>query len=200
MLSRRKHALFVGTALTAALTATALAAPNAQADPPVNPAVAASFTRINIDPGISGAAFTVSGAVFGTEKNLVTSGFGPFAGPAPAGPGTVQVYRPGGNVGVWSKKAVFTESANIITPNQPTVADVDGDGDNDVLVPGGYFFDSYDPEPPPGDQSQSRGSLTWWENTGPSTAFLRHDIATLQPWAYQGSSSRTSTATATRTS
>ena len=136
ILSRPKHALLVGTALTTALTATALLAPNAQADPPVNPAVAASFTRTNIDPGITGAAFTVTGAVFGTEKNLVTSGFGAFAdGRARRAAGTVQVYRPGGNLGVWNKVTVFGTSANIITPNQPTVADVDGDGDNDVLVP-----------------------------------------------------------------
>ena len=186
ILSRPKHALFVGTALATALSATALLAPVAQADPPVDPAVAASFTRTNVDPSITGAAFTVTGSVFGAEKNLVTSGFGTFAMGTPTSAGTVQVYRPGGNVGVWNKVTVFGTGANIITPNQPTVADVDGDGDNDVLVPGGYFFDTYDPNPPPGDQSQSRGSLTWWENTGPSTAFVRHDIALAQPWAYHG--------------
>ena len=185
ILSRPTHALLVGTALTTALSATALLAPVAQADPPVDPAVAASFTRTNVDPSITGAAFTVAGRVFGAEKNLVTSGFGTFMFGAPTGGGTLQVYRPGGNVGVWNKVTVFGAAANIITPNQPTIADVDGDGDNDLIVPGGYFFDTYDPPGPA--VPQSRGSLTWWENTGPSTAFVRHDvIAPVQPWAYHG--------------
>ena len=184
ILSRPQHALLAGTALATVLSTAALFAPNAQADPPVDPAVPASFTRTNIDPSITGAAFTVAGSVFGTEKNLVTSGFGTFSMGSPLTAGTVQVYRPGANLGVWSKVTVFNESAGIITPNQPTIADVDKDGDNDVIVPGGYFFDTYDPPGPA--VPQNRGSLTWWENTGPGTAFVRHDIALAQPWAYHG--------------
>ena len=184
ILSRRKHALFVGTALTAALTATALAAPNAQADPPVNPAVAASFTRINIDPGISGAAFTVSGAVFGTEKNLVTSGFGPFAGCA-RGAGTVQVYRPGGNVGVWSKVRCSTSPRTSPPPTSRPSPTSTVTATTTSSCPAATSSTATTLSRRPGTE-QSRGSLTWWENTGPSTAFLRHDIATLQPWAYHG--------------
>ena len=32
----------------------------------------------------------------------------------------------------------------------------------------------------------NRGSITWWENTGPASAFIRHDVLTEQPWAYHG--------------
>lgn len=184
---RRRSAFAIGLALATGGSALAIST-QAQAGPPTDPANPASFARVNVDTAITGAAFTVQGSVFGTEMNLVTSGFGAFTGgppPTPPAAGTLQVYRPGANLGDWTKVSVFTEAAAITFPNQPTIADVDGDADNDLIVPGGYFFDTYDP-PAPGDQSQNRGSLTWWENTGPTTAFVRHDILLAQPWAYHG--------------
>lgn len=184
---RMRRTKYIALATVAALAGTALLTQTAEADPPVDPAIPASFSRINVDTGITGAAFTVQGSVFGTEKNLVTSGFGAFVGgppPTPPAAGTVQVYRPGANLSDWTKVSVFTEAAGITFPNQPTLADVDGDLDVDVIVPGGYFFDTFDPPGPAAPQN--RGSITWWENTGTATPFVRHDVLTTQPWAYHG--------------
>ncbi|WP_372735892.1 FG-GAP repeat domain-containing protein [Nocardioides sp.] len=184
-----RRALLVSTAIATALTTTTFLAPGAKADPPVDPVIPASFSRVDIDAGITGAAFTAAGSVYGSETDLVTSAFGAFVPgvggpPTPPAAGTVQLYRPGANIGTWTKVTVFDTSAAITFPNQPTIADVDGDDDNDILVPGGYFFDTYDPPGP--SVGQDRGSLTWWENTGEGNAFVRHDILTAQPWAFHG--------------
>jgi hypothetical protein len=182
-----RSAAALAATTTAALAAALLATP-AQAGPPVDPAGPASFTRVDLDTGVAGAAITVTGSGFGTEQNLVTSAFGAY-GPPTGGPpsppdaGTVQVYRPGATIGDWTKVPVLDESAAITFPNQPTLADVDGDGDTDVVVPGGYFFDTYEPVP---GTAKNRGSITWWENTGADPAFVRHDVLTAQPWAFHG--------------
>lgn len=143
------------------------------------------FGRLDVDR-VAGASFTVVGEVFAGEKNIVTSGFGELAGGSPAGGGTVQVYRPGADLSEWTKVDVVTTDDDIIFPNQVTVHDVDGDGDNDLLVPGGYFFDT---NPAQSGGPKNRGTLTWWENQGLDASgdprpFVRHDILTEQPWSF----------------
>jgi len=171
--SRRRRTTLLALALLPASLVTVTTSASAA------PAPAAEFTRVNVDTGIQGASFTVVGEVFDGEQNLVTSGFGPLGAMGlPVGGGTLQVYRPKANLADWRKVTVFDASANIIFPNQPTISDVDGDGDADLIVPGGNFFDSF--------AGNARGSLTWWENTGASTPFVRHDILTGQTWSYHG--------------
>ncbi|WP_122818614.1 FG-GAP repeat domain-containing protein [Nocardioides pantholopis] len=179
----RRYAGVLALALPAAL----LAAPSGAVAPD---ATAASFDRINVDTAVRGASFTVVGEVFAGEQNIVTSGFGAL-GPrgAPSGGGSLQIYRPRANLADWQKVSVFDATANIIFPNQPTLSDVDGDGDTDVIVPSGNFFDSF--APPPAPAGNSRGALTWWENTGLAAngtpnPFVRHDVVTGQPWSYHG--------------
>lgn len=161
----------------------------AQAAPPTDPATPAAFSKINVDTKLAGPAFTVAGDVFGSGKqDLVVTAFGAFTGSGqtsvPPAAGTVQIYRPGADLKRWTKVPVVAESDAITFPNQPTLADVNGDGKTDVIVPGGYFFDTYSPNPnvPP----KNRGSITWWENKGAGNAFVRHDVVTASPFSYHG--------------
>jgi hypothetical protein len=175
---RRAAAILAGATLALVPAATAIRA--ADAATPAPP----TFHRINIDTGVTGAAFTVVGEVFAGEQNIVTTGFGTLGMMGlPTGGGSLQVYRPLTNLADWRKVTVFDSTANVVFPNQPTLADVDGDGDQDVIVPGGNFFDSV--------AGNSRGSITWWENkgvdgAGAALAFERHDVITGQAWAYHG--------------
>ena len=88
-----------------------------------------TFTRTNVDTGITGASFTSVGEVFAGEQDIVTSGYGTLdVSGRPIGPGTLQLYRPGANLADWTKVTVFGTDADIIFPNAPTIGDVDGDG------------------------------------------------------------------------
>lgn len=178
--------------LAAALTAAGLAAVPAVVVTSADGAAAApgppTFQRINVDTHVVGASFTSVGSVYAGETNIVTSGYGALApGGKPSGGGTLQVYRRGANLADWTKVQVFTESEGIIFPNAVTIADVDGDGDNDLIVPSGYFFDTEDnPAATPPVVPQNRGAITWWENAGAGTPFERHDVTVNQPWSYHG--------------
>lgn len=142
----------------------------------------ASFGRTSVDTALQGAAFTAVGDVLGNaNKEIVTTGYGVLGG-GPSGPvlsdGTVRLYTntdslPSG-ITNWSQTTIVPTSEHIIFPNQPKLADVDGDGDVDVIIPNGYFFDSL--------TSANRGGITWWEQSGAS--WLRHNIVTNSPWAY----------------
>ncbi|WP_244929906.1 VCBS repeat-containing protein [Nocardioides sp. W7] len=171
---RRRTTLLALTLIPASLVAAATTSSGA-----ADPAPTTGFTRTNVDTAIQGASFTVVGEVFAGERNLVTSGFGALGQQGlPVGGGSLQVYRPRANPADWRKVSVFDASADIIFPNQPTVSDVDGDGDADLIVPAGNFFDSF--------AGNSRGSLTWWENTGATTPFVRHNILVSQSWSFHG--------------
>ncbi len=178
-----RHLRSVLTACTGLIGAMLLVPASHAADGP-----AANFTRLNVDTAIQGASFTSVGEVFPGESNIVTSGFGPLGMYGmPAGGGTVQVYRPRASLSDWRKTTVFDASAEIVFPNRPTIADVNGDGRPDVIVPSGYFFDT-NPQLP---ATQSRGAITWWENTGTDGSgaalpFIRHDVITGQAGSYHG--------------
>ena len=117
----------------------------------------------------------------------MTSGYGALGpGGRPAGGGTLQVYRPGANLGDWTKVTVFDATAGIVFPNQSTVADVDGDGDQDLIVPSGYFFDTF---PAESAAVPRRDHLVGEQRARPRGALLpfeRHDVITGQPWSYHG--------------
>jgi hypothetical protein len=174
-----KHAVRRGVAIPATLALTLGLGGVAVAA--TDPAVPPTFTKTAVDPALTGAAFVVSGDVSGDVRpEIVASQFGPYAGPAPAGPGTVQLYNnaarnaaPGGPINSWTKTTIVPQSAGIYGPNQATLADVDLDGDVDVIVPGGNFFQSYLKALLP---NLGGGTLTWWENRANGGTWIRHDI------------------------
>ncbi|MER5402119.1 VCBS repeat-containing protein [Streptomyces sp. NPDC002599] len=153
--------LIVLTSLCATVPATASpAAP----DP-------ATFSPHTIDSALPGAAFVVAGDVVGDiRKELVATGFGRFqtvpgGPPIPQAAGRLAVYQQSGrDLDNWSKRLVFDTDAAIPFPNEPALADVDRDGDRDIVVPGGFI-----------SCSTPCGSLTWWEHRG-NGAWKRHDI------------------------
>ncbi|CAM3263220.1 FG-GAP-like repeat-containing protein [Nocardioides dubius] len=153
---------------------------------PADPETAPVFGRIDVDNQVQGAAFTTVGSVFPGETNIITVGYGALYQGGPAGGGTVQVYRVGADLHEWSRVEVVRPGDDIIFPNQVTAHDVDGDGDTDLIVPSGYFFDT---NPLAVGGAKNRGAITWWENqgldaTGKPRPFVRHDVITEQPWSY----------------
>ncbi|MFC6342757.1 FG-GAP-like repeat-containing protein, partial [Nocardioides hankookensis] len=143
-----------------------------------------TFRRIDIDTGILGASFTSVGQVLGTEQDIVTSGYGELDDNGrPVGGGTLQLYRPGARLNTWTKVPVFGAGAGIVFPNATTIDDVDGDGDNDIIVPSGYFFGTDASAP---TWLNTTGAITWWENKGAGTPFTKHVVVEGQAGSYHG--------------
>lgn len=142
-----------------------------------------TFARIDVDTAIAGASFSTVGEVFAGEQNIVTSGYGELdENGRPIDHGTLQLYRPGASLTEWTKIQVFGPEAGLTFPNATTIDDVDGDGDNDIILASGYFFGT-DPAFPDGQILS--GAITWWENTG-TEDFVRHDVITGQGASYHG--------------
>ncbi|MFF9060904.1 FG-GAP repeat domain-containing protein [Streptomyces sp. NPDC014882] len=159
-----------GTAMLIALASLHGAAP---ADASPAPPAVASFSPHTVDASLPGAAFAVAGDVEGDgRQEVVATGFGRFKAvpggpPIPPAAGALAVYRQSGrDLGAWSKRLVFDTDAAIPFPNEPGVADVDRDGDRDIVVPGGFL-----------GCTTSCGSLTWWEHRADGV-WKRHDIVT----------------------
>lgn len=191
LMTRRRRVRAIAVAAVASLAAVPAVTSLGTADAVTAPALAAgdttgtdpTFTRYDVDTAATGAAFTSVGTVFAGEHDIVTSVWGPFDGSRPKGPGSLNIYRPGATLSDWSKVTVFGPEAGITMPNATTITDVDGDGDNDLIVPAGHFFGT-----DPGIAAELRvlsGSITWWENKG-TDQFTRHDVITDQAGAYHG--------------
>ncbi|MFJ3666860.1 FG-GAP repeat domain-containing protein [Streptomyces sp. NPDC090106] len=156
------------TALLITLTSLCAAVPaGALPSRPAPPA----FSAHTVDAALPGAAFAVAGdLVGGPRKELVVTGFGRFTTvpggpPVPPAAGRLALYQQNGaDLDTWSKRLVFDTDAGIPFPNEPALADVDGDRDQDIVVPGGFFR-----------CTTLCGSLTWWEHRRGGT-WKRHDI------------------------
>ena len=147
-----------------------------------------TFTRRTIAVDLAGAAFVVAGDLTpGPRNELVTSSFGQMMfgpnGPIIPDAGSVTLFksaekgnRPHGNLRHWRAITIVDESEGITFPNRPTIADVNNNGRDDVIVPGGYFFDTY--------IGNSRGSITWWENRARGNKWVRHDVITDSPYSF----------------
>lgn len=144
-------------ALATAVVVAATAGP-AAADP-------GDFTRTVIAEDAVGPAFTAVGDLIGDSRpELVSTSYGKLTMQGPSAlpePGSVTLYenagrKRGGGVDHWTTTPIVEPSDGIIFPSEPTLADVDGDGDTDIIQPAGYFWDS--------GMGFQRGSLTWWEN------------------------------------
>lgn len=151
-------------------------------------AEAPDYARTTIDAGLTGAAFVVAGHVAGDPRpDIVASAFGQFVfgpqGPVWPSAGQVVLYRSvssggghDGRITGWARSEIVGLADAIKAPNRPALADIDRDGRLDVIVPGGYFFDTF--------IGNALGSLTWWENRGRGKPWLRHDIVTNSPFSY----------------
>lgn len=146
------------------------------------------YARTTIDAGLTGAAFVVAGNVVDNPRpEIVASAFGQLIfgpqGPVFPPAGRVVMYTstragnaPHRHIAGWNQTEIVGLADAIKAPNRPALADVNGDGKTDVIVPGGYFFDSF--------IGNALGSLTWWENKSNGKRWVRHDIVTGSPFAY----------------
>jgi hypothetical protein len=143
----------------------------------VAPADVNGFTRYTVDAAATGASFVATGDVDGDGRtDLVVSKFGAIdsnGAIVKLAPGEVSVFYQGATLGCWREERIVGAADAIYFPNQPTTADVDGDGDLDVIVPGGFFVCGFD------KAVNDCGTLAWFENRrGSGTpAWVRHDIA-----------------------
>ena len=143
---------------------TAVAALVAACVPPLPdvPPSPVAFTEHGV-ASIARAAFVVAGEVTGgAGPELVSTSFGPGTN----APGRVSLHELGTDLGDWTTTAIVTEADAIPFPNDPTIADVEGDGDSDVIVPAGFFLCELSFSP--------CGSLQWFEQDGGS--WVRHQI------------------------
>lgn len=120
-----------------------------------------SFERITVDAQAAGAAWIAVADMNQDKKpDLILSRFGTVGMGFTLPNGEVKIYQQGAGLDQWTPKTVVPEAQGIIFPNRATPADVDMDGDMDVIVPGGFLVCTAIPGGAP------CGSLFWMENTG----------------------------------
>lgn len=133
------------------------------------------FTRYAIDDVAPGPAFTSVGDVNGDGRaDLVVSSLGAVKSDGSTvtlSKGHVDVYLQGeGGLGCWQKQTIVGDDAGIYFPNQTTLADLDGDGDLDLIQPSGFFVCAFD------KAVRNCGGITWFENQSNGSKWARHDV------------------------
>ncbi len=139
------------------------------------------FLRYTVDATATGASFVSVADIDGDGRpDLVVSKFGAIdvkSSVVKLSAGEVSIFYQGTSLGCWRREDIVTAADTIYFPNLTSTADVDGDGDLDVILPGGFFVCAFD------QAVGSCGTLAWFENrhdkTGASSgpAWVRHDIA-----------------------
>ena len=180
--------VIVASAVTAlAATAVAVTPAHASPDRPLD------YQAQVIAPLVLGAASNQTADVIRDERpELIVSVYDEYTvvgGEAVLQPGSLYIYtnRSKKHLGAsaakketlenWERITVFGPEENIVFPSQVQVADVDGDGDQDLLHGGGFFWDS--------NLGINRGTITWWENDHPNgKKWIRHSVRTESPGSY----------------
>jgi len=99
--------------------------------------------------------------------DIVVSHMGEFPAPNVPPSGTVTLYDRVGGIETWSGTVIVDVSAGILFPNQPTLHDVDGDQDPDLILPSGSAYCNIVNQP-------DCGAINWFENTG--AAWTRRQV------------------------
>lgn len=129
------------------------------------------FRRYTVDPHADGPAYAAL-VTLGGRRAVVVSAFGHPTTRLLGG--TVTAYVPSGGLDVWSATQLVAPTDGVFFPNQATVADVDGDGDDDVIVPSGFLVCAF----PFLGGSGPCGAIAWFEQT--PSGWLRHALVTQQ--------------------
>lgn len=98
-----------------------------------NGAVLESFNRITLDSSPDNPAYITVADIKGDSRpEVIVTMFGK----SPMGSGSVYIYSQR-DKGFWVKERLAY--SNVKFPNSPTIADVDGDGRKDIILPGGFL-------------------------------------------------------------
>mgnify|MGYP001303893816 CR=1 FL=1 len=99
--------------------------------------------------------------------DIISCEYGPSGFSNTSMEGKIQIYYGTGNIATWNKQQLDTGTA-VKFPHPPVVADVDGDTDLDLIIPGGFLACEANPLGGP------CGTIFWMENKGGT--WERHDI------------------------
>lgn len=129
------------------------------------------FRRYTIDAHADGPAYAAFATIGGRRAVVVSA----FSHPTTRllG-GTVTAYVPVGGLGAWTATPIVAPADGVYFPNQPTVVDLDGDGDDDVIVPSGFLVCAF----PFLGGSGPCGAIAWYEQT--ASGWTRHALVTRQ--------------------
>jgi len=109
----------------------------------------AGWTRHTLSDDLQGPAY-LSSADFDADgkQDLVSSEFGDFSVDGivvTLSPGQVHLSLQRDNLGCWERITIADPQDDIYFPNESEIADLDGDGDLDIVLAAGFFVCGFDP-------------------------------------------------------